>query len=163
MEDRATRLLALATNQGLKIATAESCTGGLIAAAITEVPGSSAIFDRGMVLYANGAKESMLGVSNQSLTEYGAVSTEVAAEMADGLLRRSDADLALGATGIAGPGGSDFKPEGRVCFALARIGKATETAQFDFGPLGRNGVRQAAVAQALDMLIAAILDDEVAS
>ena len=157
--EKAQHLLNLARDKGLKIATAESCTGGLIAGAITDVPGSSAIFDRGVVTYSNTAKETALGVSRQTLTAFGAVSEAVAKEMAAGALARSDADLAVSVTGIAGPGGSDFKPEGRVCFSVAQVGKETTSAQFDFGALGRVAVRQAAVDQALDLLIAAMLDD----
>ncbi|MBM7067834.1 CinA family protein [Actibacterium sp. 188UL27-1] len=156
--DKAAHLLGLARDRGLKIATAESCTGGLIAAAITEIPGSSAIFDRGLVTYSNTAKETVLGVRKQTLAECGAVSKEVAGEMAAGALARSDADLVVAVTGIAGPGGSEFKPEGRVCFAIAQIGKDPTTMVLDFGAPGRTAVRQAAVDQALDLLIAAILD-----
>ncbi len=145
-------LLVLARRRGAKIATAESCTGGLIAGAITDVAGSSDIFDRGFVTYSNAAKSDMLGVSAARLRRYGAVSEEVARDMAEGALARSAADLAVSVTGIAGPGGSRHKPEGRVCFGLAARTAATRTETVDFGPLGRAEVRRATVDHALEML-----------
>ncbi len=135
------------------IATAESCTGGLISGAITDVAGSSDIFDRGFVTYSNAAKQAMLGVSAETLAAHGAVSEEVAQEMAAGALRHSDADLAVSVTGVAGPGGSDSKPEGRVCFGLARRGAEVQVQTVEFGALGRAAVRQATVDYALDLLI----------
>ena len=150
------RLLALATARGVKIATAESCTGGLIAGAITDIAGSSAVFDRGFVTYSNAAKMDMLGVRAETLEAYGAVSEQVAAEMATGALARSAATLAVSVTGIAGPGGSEFKPEGRVCFGLAVQGRPTVTETRDFGPIGRGEVRQASVDHALTLLIGAL-------
>ncbi len=151
----AAALLAAARAKGVMIATAESCTGGLIAGAITDVAGSSDIFDRGFVTYSNAAKSQMLGVQPETLTRYGAVSEEVAREMADGARRNSAAQIAVSVTGIAGPGGSEFKPEGRVCFGLATPqGTATETVEF--GPLGRAQVRAATVAHALDLLLVAV-------
>ncbi|TMV67473.1 CinA family protein [Thioclava sp. BHET1] len=149
-------LLRLARARGALIATAESCTAGLIAGAITEVAGSSEIFDRGFVTYSNAAKQQMLGVSRDSLTHHGAVSEAVAAEMAEGALARSEATLAVAVTGIAGPGGSEHKPEGRVCFGLARKGQPVQSETIDFGALGRSGVRAATVAHALALLIAAL-------
>ena len=149
-------LLRLARTRGALIATAESCTAGLIAGAITEVAGSSAIFDRGFVTYSNAAKERMLGVSPVTLARHGAVSEEVAAEMALGALARSEANLTVAVTGIAGPGGSEHKPEGRVCFGLARTGRPVQTETVDFGPLGRSEVRAATVVHALRRLIAAL-------
>ncbi|WP_244905900.1 CinA family protein [Rhodovulum imhoffii] len=148
-------LLPLARERGATIATAESCTGGLIAAAITDEAGSSAIFDRGFVTYSNIAKQDMLGVREQTLTEHGAVSERVAAEMAEGALMRSKATLAVSVTGIAGPGGSDNKPEGRVWFGLACQG-TVHTEMLEFGPLGRAGVRAATRDHALRLLIAAL-------
>jgi nicotinamide-nucleotide amidase len=145
-------LLALARSKGAKIATAESCTGGLIAGAITDIAGSSDIFDRGFVTYSNAAKTDMLGVRAATLEQFGAVSEEVAREMADGALARSAANLAVSVTGIAGPGGSGHKPEGRVCFGLAEKGHATLTETMEFGPLGRAKVRRATVVHALEML-----------
>jgi nicotinamide-nucleotide amidase len=149
-------LLAAAKAKGVLIATAESCTGGMISAAITDVAGSSTIFDRGFVTYSNAAKQAMLGVRAETLTSFGAVSEEVAREMALGALARSDAGLAVSVTGIAGPGGSEFKPEGRVCFGLARIGAPCHSETVDFGPLGRAEVRRATVDHALSLLLAAV-------
>ena len=144
-------LLALARARGLRIATAESCTGGLISAALTEVAGSSDVFDRGFVTYSNAAKIAMLGVTPQALAEFGAVSEQVAAQMAAGALARADAGLAVSVTGIAGPGASEFKPEGRVCFGLAQTGGVVvETVEF--GAIGRAEVRRATVAHALLLL-----------
>lgn len=141
---------------GARIATAESCTGGLIAGALTDVAGSSDVFERGFVTYSNAAKQEMLGVKAETLATFGAVSEEVAREMAEGALRASHATLAVSVTGIAGPGGSEFKPEGRVCFGLAQAGKATQVETVDFGPLGRAAVRRAAVEHALQLLANAL-------
>ena len=152
----AEQLLALAVARGVMIATAESCTGGLIAGAITDVAGSSAVFDRGFVSYSNAAKAEMLGVRPQTLAAHGAVSEAVAAEMAAGALARSCAGIAVSVTGIAGPGGSEFKPEGRVCFGLALHDRPTLTETRDFGAIGRAQVRQATVDHALALLIAAL-------
>ena len=145
-------ILAKARAKGIRIATAESCTGGMVSAALTEIPGSSDVFDRGFVTYSNAAKSDMLGVSPTTLGLHGAVSEPVAAEMANGALTRSTASLAVSITGIAGPGGSEHKPEGRVCFALARTGHPTLTQTIDFGPLGRAAVRSAARDHALALL-----------
>ncbi len=152
----ARRLLTAATKAGVKIATAESCTGGMIAAAITDIAGSSAVFDRGFVTYSNAAKQAMLGVRTDTLAQHGAVSEEVAHEMAEGALARSEAGLAVAVTGIAGPGGSEFKPEGRVCFALARTGQPTHVETVEFGAIGRANVRRATVEKALSLLLAAL-------
>ena len=124
----AAQILRAARSLGLRIATAESCTGGMVAVALTDLPGSSDVFDRGFVTYSNEAKVQLLGVSHQTLSDHGAVSEPVAREMAEGALTHSNANLAVAVTGIAGPGGSQFKPEGRVCFGLARHGKPTEVA-----------------------------------
>jgi nicotinamide-nucleotide amidase len=149
-------LLAEARLRGLKVTTAESCTGGLVAAALTDVAGSSDVFDRGFVTYSNTAKIELLGVSPQTLAAHGAVSEEVAREMAEGALARSSADVSMSITGLAGPGGSEFKPEGRVCFGLARKGRPTRVETLDFGPLGRAKVRAAATAHALELLSQAL-------
>lgn len=149
-------LLAQARYWGLKVATAESCTGGLVAAALTDVAGSSDVFERGFVTYSNAAKVQLLGVSLDTLAAHGAVSEAVAREMAEGALARSEADLAVSVTGIAGPGGSEFKPEGRVCFGLARRGRPTQAGTVDFGALGRAKVRAAATRHALELLAAAL-------
>ncbi len=140
--------------RGWLMATAESCTGGMISAAITDVAGSSDVFDRGFTTYSNAAKEAMLGVSAATLAAHGAVSEEVAREMAEGALARSNAQVAVAVTGIAGPGGSEHKPEGRVCFGLATASGAT-TETVEFGAIGRARVRQATVEHALDLLLAA--------
>jgi nicotinamide-nucleotide amidase len=137
-----------------RLATAESCTGGMIAAAITDVAGSSSAFDRGFVTYSNAAKTQMLGVAPDTLEAHGAVSEAVAGEMAAGALARSDADIAVSVTGIAGPGGSEHKPEGRVCFGLAtHRGVTVETVEF--GPRGRDAVRRASVDHALGLVLTA--------
>ena len=138
--------------QGVMIATAESCTGGMVAAALTDIPGSSAVVERGFVTYTNTAKQQMLGVRAETLAAHGAVSEQVAGEMAEGALRNSDAQLTVSVTGIAGPVGSEFKPEGRVCFGLAAEGAPTRTETVDFGALGRDNVRRAARDHALDLL-----------
>ena len=151
----AAEVLALARARGVMLAAAESCTGGLVMAALTAVPGSSDVVDRGFVTYSNAAKQDMLGVQGATLDAHGAVSEQVAAEMAVGARARSRAGLAVSVTGIAGPGGSAFKPEGRVCFGLARPeGVTTET--IEFGPIGRDQVRAASETQALDMLARAL-------
>ena len=148
-------LLGAARARGLWLTTAESCTGGLLAGAITTPPGASAIFDRGFVTYTNEAKRDLLGVREATLSLYGAVSEEVAAEMATGAIQQSRAHLAVSVTGIAGPGGSEHKPEGRVCFGIAtRQDLRTETV--DFGPLGRDAVRAASVSHALRLLLQAV-------
>ena len=152
---RAGMLLERARAAGTILATAESCTGGLVAGAITDIPGSSDVFDRGFVTYSNAAKQELLGVNAETLATYGAVSEEVAREMADGAIERSKATVAVSVTGIAGPGGSEHKPEGRVCFGIARAGQRTQTLTREFGALGRNTVRQASVDLALEMLVEA--------
>ncbi len=140
--------------RGWMLATAESCTGGRIAGALTDIAGSSAVLDRGFVTYSNAAKMEMLGVSAETLARTGAVSEEVAAEMAMGALTRSDAQIAVSVTGIAGPGGSEHKPEGRVCFGVAtKAGVTTETVEF--GAIGRAEVRAASVDHAFQMILAA--------
>ncbi|WP_406644684.1 CinA family protein [Aliisedimentitalea scapharcae] len=151
-----TDLIARATRAKVMITTAESCTGGLIVAALTDIPGSSAVVDRGFVTYSNQAKMEMLGVQAETLTAHGAVSQQVAAEMATGALTHSPATLAVSVTGIAGPGGSEFKPEGRVCFGLAQTGQDTVTETIEFGAIGRDHVRQATRDHALTLLSRAI-------
>lgn len=144
--------LAAARARGLRIATAESCTGGLVGALLTDIAGSSDVYEGGFITYANRAKQEMLGVSAQTLTDFGAVSEEVAREMAEGALARSAADLAVAITGIAGPGGSEHKPEGRVCFGLACTGQPTTTQTVEFGAPGRAEVRRLAANHALNLL-----------
>ncbi len=149
-------ILAAARARGWRIACAESCTGGMVAVALTDVAGSSDVFERGYVTYSNAAKVDMLGVNAATLAEFGAVSNAVAQEMAMGAQMRSGADLAVAITGIAGPGGSDFKPEGRVCFAVAQRGATVLAETIDFGPLGRLAVRLAARNHALALLARAM-------
>ena len=149
-------ILAAARARGVRIATAESCTGGMIAAALTDIAGSSDVFDRGFVTYSNDAKIAMLGVQQTTLDAHGAVSEEIATEMATGALTHSNSTLVVATTGIAGPGGSDFKPEGRVCFGLAQTGRPTQTCTVEFGPLGRAAVRSAATEYALGLLMGAL-------
>lgn len=151
MREKAAELVQRAIARGRTLAVAESCTGGMVAAAITDVAGSSAAFLAGYVTYANSAKTAMLGVAPELIARHGAVSEEVAAAMAEGARRHAGADLAVSTTGIAGPGGSEFKPEGRVCFGLASA-KGTRTETVDFGALGRRQVREAATAHALSLL-----------
>jgi nicotinamide-nucleotide amidase len=153
----AAEVLQAARYWGVTIATAESCTGGMISAALTDVAGSSDVFDRGFVTYSNEAKMQMLGVRHATLEAHGAVSEAVAREMAEGALDHSTATLAVSVTGIAGPGGSEFKPEGRVCFGLAQAGRETQVETVEFGALGRAGVRQATVAHALGLLAGALV------
>lgn len=136
---------------GWMMATAESCTGGLIAGAVTDIAGSSSVFDRGFVTYSNAAKVQMLGVPMTLIETHGAVSKAVAEAMAQGALARSEAQITVAVTGIAGPGGSDHKPEGRVCFGVAT---ATEVhvETVEFGALGRAEVRARTVAHALSLV-----------
>lgn len=157
-DDRARRLGEALRARGWRVATAESCTGGLVAGAITAIAGSSDWFDRGFVTYSNDAKRELLGVATATLDAHGAVSEPVAAEMAAGALARSAADLAVSITGIAGPGGAvPGKPVGTVCFGFAsrRGGVRTERRQL---PGDRAAVRDAAVVIALDGL-AALADE----
>ena len=156
LETRAKVLVDLLRDKQLKIATAESCTGGLVAGLVTEISGSSAVLDRGFVVYSNEAKAGMLGVSTHTLAEFGAVSEQTARELAAGVLDRSLADIAVSITGIAGPGGgSDAKPVGLVHFGCARRDGAAIHIERRFGDLGRSGIRRAAIVQALEMFEAA--------
>jgi len=150
---------------GRKIAVAESCTGGLVAAALTEIPGSSDVFGSSFVTYSNEAKVSMLGVSVEMIETFGAVSIAVAWAMARGALEKSGADTAVAITGVAGPsGGSEKKPVGTVVFGRARKGADPEDIAADkrhFGDLGRGGVRLQAALCALELLMpAATLADD---
>ena len=138
---------------GQKIACAESCTGGMVAAALTDLPGSSEIFERAYVTYSNAAKKDMLGIREKTLGDFGAVSEEIAREMAIGALERSGADISIAVTGIAGPGASEFKPEGRVCFARAQKSGNCQTFTKEFGPLGRENVRLKSCQFALEWLL----------
>ncbi len=149
-------LIARAAKAGVTIATAESCTGGMVAAALTDIPGSSAVLDRGYVTYSNDAKTQMIGVRPETLDAFGAVSEEVAREMAEGARARAGTTLAVSIPGIAGPGGSEFKPEGRVCFGLSAEGRETHVETIEFGALGRPQVRAASRDHALSLLERAI-------
>ncbi len=152
----AARLGALLAAQGATVATAESCTGGLIAGAITDIAGSSAWFDRGFVTYSNAAKVAMLGVGPSTLDDHGAVSEAVAREMAEGAIARSDADFALAVTGVAGPGGgTPDKPVGTVCIAWVRRGTAAQATTRHFAG-DRAAVRAASVEAALAGLAALV-------
>jgi nicotinamide-nucleotide amidase len=153
----AVRVLTLARARGLRLATAESCTGGKVLAALTDIAGSSDVVEGGYVTYSNALKVRLLGVRDDVLRRHGAVSEACARAMAEGALAGTEADLAVSVTGIAGPGGgSPAKPEGMVCFALARASGATETVTHRFGAIGRAGVRKAAVEVALGLFLAAI-------
>ena len=153
---RATELIARYRTAGLMAATAESCTGGLIAGLLTEIPGSSDMLERGFVVYSNAAKQELLGVPPDTLVRRGAVSEETARAMAEGALANSRAEVAVSVTGIAGPdGGTAAKPVGLVHFACARRGKPTVAREERFGAIGREAVRLASVRVALDLLEAA--------
>jgi nicotinamide-nucleotide amidase len=150
----AQRLVTEFTRKQRMIATAESCTGGMIAAAITDIAGSSAVLDRGFVTYSNEAKQDMIGVSIDTLAEYGAVSKETALEMAEGALLRSKAYITVAVTGVAGPGGgSPEKPVGLVHMALASRGGATLHRELRFGDLDRAAIRRETVREALQSLL----------
>ncbi|MCG3266218.1 CinA family protein [Yoonia sp. I 8.24] len=155
MTDLVQRILASARAKGVMISTAESCTGGMVSAALTDIAGSSAVFERGFVTYTNTAKMQMLGVRKASLDAYGAVSEQIAREMALGAIAHAEAQIAVSVTGIAGPGGSDHKPEGRVCFGITS-GEHCQTETVEFGALGRANVRQAACDHALGLLLSTI-------
>ena len=150
-------VLERARAQGLMVATAESCTGGLVAAALTDVPGASDVFDRGFVVYSNVAKRQVLAVPEALLLEYGAVSEEVARAMAEGALAASKASATVAVTGIAGPGGgTPEKPVGLVWFATARRGALTRSASERYGDRGRGEIRAAATETALRLLLEAV-------
>ncbi len=159
LEILATKVLSVARSKGLKIATAESCTGGLITGALTAIPGSSDVVDRGFVTYSNEAKQQMLGVSVVTLDKFGAVSGATAKEMAYGALVNSLADIAISVSGVAGPGGgTPEKPVGTVWFGLATQGNAPVAERVQFGDTGRNSVRAGSVIHALNMLNTGIGD-----
>ncbi len=154
IEDLALAVLAAARAGGVTIATAESCTGGLVAGALTEIAGSSDVVTCGFVTYSNAAKQALLGVPAALLEAHGAVSEQTARAMADGALAASGAGLTVAITGIAGPGGgSEAKPVGLVHFAAARSGVPTLAREMRFGDIGRSAVRLASVRTALEMLL----------
>jgi nicotinamide-nucleotide amidase len=153
IRDGAARVLDACRRRGLKVATAESCTGGLVAAALTEIAGSSEVVDRGFVTYSNAAKEAMLDVPRGVLERHGAVSRETAEAMAKGAIAHSAADLAVAVTGIAGPGGgSPEKPVGLVHLAAASRDGRRLHREKRFGDVGRSTVRAHSVSEALAML-----------
>jgi nicotinamide-nucleotide amidase len=153
--ERARALLAEARARGWHVATAESCTGGLVAAALTDIPGSSDVFDRGYLTYSNAAKTEMVGVPAELIIAHGAVSEPVARAMAEGARKAAGVDLAIAITGVAGPGASEAKPEGLVWFATATAA-GTHAERRDFGPLGRQTVRARSVETALDLGLQAV-------
>ena len=154
MNDLAGRLVKEAIAKGVIIATAESCTGGLVSGAITSVAGSSTMFDRGFVTYSNDAKAELLGVSPDLIKNYGAVSTEVAIAMAEGALNHSKATLSVAITGIAGPGGGSVeKPVGLVHFATSVKGQDTRPFEKRFGTISRDAIRHGAVHASLQALL----------
>lgn len=153
----ANRFLQACAQRKILAATAESCTGGLIIAALTDIPGSSSMVDRGFITYSNDAKMEMIGVSAATLDAHGAVSLQTAQEMAAGALARSHAGIALSVTGIAGPdGGSEEKPVGLVWFGLALKGKAVLTEKRIFDNRGRDFIRRETVRHALEMGLKAL-------
>ena len=153
MLDEAARLLDAMRARRLRLATAESCTGGLIAALLTEIPGSSDVLERGFVTYSNAAKQESLGIPKELIEAHGAVSEGVARAMAEGALTHSRADVSVSVTGLAGPGGgSGGKPVGLVHLAAARTGGATLHQECRFGNIGRGEVRVKSVAATLSLL-----------
>lgn len=154
LQEKAARLLDICRARGSRIATAESCTGGLVAGLLTELPGSSDVVERGFVTYSNEAKQECLGVSAALLQQYGAVSEPVARAMAEGALVHSRTDLAVSVTGVAGPGGgSAAKPVGLVHLGVSRAGGITLHREYRFGDIGRGEVRMKAVEAALALLL----------
>ena len=148
----AAELLAACREAGLKIVTAESCTGGLVTALLTALSGSSDVVDCGFITYSNDAKSDTLGVATELIAQHGAVSAIVAREMATGALEHSNAELAIAVTGIAGPsGGTSAKPVGLVYIAVQRMGQEPIVKECRFGDIGRSGVRMAAVREAVHL------------
>jgi nicotinamide-nucleotide amidase len=164
--DLADSFLKACERRKILVATAESCTGGMIISMLTDIPGSSSMVDRGFVTYSNDAKTEMLGVSRDTLEKYGAVSAETAREMAAGALRNSRAGITLAVTGIAGPdGGSAEKPVGLVWFGMALSGKPVVTEKRIFENRGRDYIRRETVKHALHMGLKALdeMDQVVAA
>ncbi len=151
----AQQVIEAARAAGLKITTAESCTGGMLAAALTDISGASKVFDRGFITYSYASKPEVLGVDPETVATHGAVSAEVVSQMASGALAHSDADIAVAITGIAGPVEGSDKPEGRVWFAIATTSSIVPTGR-EFGAIGRAKVREASVEQALCLLLGAV-------
>lgn len=156
-EDRATKVLDACRSRGLKIATVESCTGGLIIASLTDIAGSSDVVECGFITYSNEAKNSLVGVEETTITKHGAVSKPVAIAMAEGGLKHSRADVAVSVTGVAGPGGGTTeKPVGLVHMAVAVKNRGTYHFEALFGDLGRDSIRLSTVERALDLVLEAI-------
>jgi nicotinamide-nucleotide amidase len=150
----AEQIIAAYLRRKWTLAAAESCTGGMLAAAITDIAGSSAVLERGFVTYSNAAKAELLAVSPKLIADYGAVSKEVAIAMAEGTIAASHADVAIAITGVAGPsGGSTEKPVGLVHFAWTQRGGRAHHLEKRYGNPGRAAIRQSAVAQALQLLL----------
>lgn len=161
--ERTKKLLDICKRHGVLVATAESCTGGMIVSLMTDLPGSSSMVDRGFVTYSNEAKMEMLGVSAATLEAFGAVSEQIAREMASGALERSRAGLAISVTGIAGPdGGSADKPVGLVWFGLALKGREPVTEYRIFENLGRDHVRKETARHAINMALDALEESRTA-
>jgi nicotinamide-nucleotide amidase len=150
-------VLTLGREAGLMLATVESCTGGLVAGALTAIPGSSDVLDRGFVTYSNAAKTALAGVPAALIAEHGAVSEQVARAMAEGGMTAAGVGAAVAVTGVAGPGGGTAdKPVGLVHFAAARAGQPTLHQEMRFGDIGREAVRLASVQAALELLAEAL-------
>jgi len=156
LADQAKSVLSLASDRSLTVTTAESCTGGLLSALLTDISGLGHVIERGIVAYSEQSKCDLLNIDKARVDEWGAVSKEIAVEMAKGALERSQADIALAITGFAGPA-EDHEEEGLVHFACARRGRAIVHREEHFGPLGRDKVRNAAASVALSLM------EEVAS
>lgn len=153
LTDLASQVLDKARQSRVKIATAKSCTGGLVAACLTEIAGSSDVVERGFVVYSNEAKAEMLGVPADLIERHGAVSAEVARALAEGAIVRSRAELSVAITGIAGPGGGSLeKPVGLVHFAAMRTGQEPVLERHEFGDIGRGNIREASIKVALRLL-----------
>jgi nicotinamide-nucleotide amidase len=163
IEKLARQVLEACRRHQAMLAMAESCTGGLVAAALTDIAGSSDVVERGFVTYSNEAKSDMLGVPAALIASHGAVSAEVAAAMAEGALRHAHASVAVAVTGIAGPGGgSEAKPVGLVHFAAASRAGRLVRLERRYGPLGRKAIREAATADALQLVIDLLGADQAA-
>jgi len=160
---QAHQVIELCRTHGFTLATAESCTGGLIAATLTDVPGASLVFDRGFITYSNEAKTELLGVSANLIEQHGAVSEQVAREMAQGALMRAKTGIAVAVTGVAGPdGGTKEKPVGLVHIACARAEHPILHNKYLFGPLTRKEIRMATVEAAFDLILQQIPASDLA-
>ena len=159
IDELARRVLSLARSAGVTLATVESCTGGLVCAALTAIPGSSDVVDRGFVTYSNASKTALVGVPEALIVDFGAVSAQVARAMAEGGVKTAAVGAAVAVTGVAGPGGGTAeKPVGLVYVATARAGGPTLHRKMRFGAIGRHAVRLAGVRTALEMLAEALAE-----